>query len=160
MEQDVLEIVRSVHTLFKGKGWTLSVAESCTGGLISHYITSLAGASRFFMAGVVTYSEGAKKEILGISPETIQRYGVISEETAREMAEKVRKLTRSDYSLATTGNLGPDVLEEKEKGLIYLAVSREGEVLSRRLSLKGEREANKKEASISALRLLVEFMEH
>ena len=158
MNGEILAVVERIHEVFKKQGLTLSVAESCTGGLISHCITILPGASTFFKAGIVSYSEETKKRILGVLPLTIMNHGVISEETAREMAEKVRTLTDTDYSLSTTGNLGPDVLEGKEKGLIYIAVSRQGKTLAQRLKLRGDREANKEKACISALRLLVEFI--
>ena len=159
MKQELLKVIKKVHKIFKKKGLTLSVAESCTGGLISHYITTLSGASAFFVAGIVSYSEDAKKTLLGVSSKTIQHYGVVSEETAREMAEKVRLLTKTDYSISTTGNLGPDVLEGKERGLVYIAASKEGKTISKKLQLKGDREANKEEASLSALRLLIELIE-
>jgi len=159
MKQEVLKVIKKVHKIFKKKGLTLSVAESCTGGLISHYITTLSGASAFFVAGIVSYSKEAKKNILGVSYKTLQHYGVVSEETARKMAEKVRLLTKTDYSISTTGNLGPDVLEGKEQGLIYIAASREGKTISRRLKLTGDREANKEEAALTALRLLIELVE-
>ncbi len=159
MKQELLKVIKKVHKIFKERGLTLSTAESCTGGLISHYITTLSGASAFFVAGIVSYSGDAKKTLLGVSSKTIQHYGVISEETAREMAEKVRLLTKTDYSISTTGNLGPDVLEGKEQGLIYIAASKEGKTISRKLKLKGDREANKEEASLSALRLLIELIE-
>lgn len=155
---EALRIIEKVHELFKRGKLTLSAAESCTGGLISHYVTTRAGASAFFEAGVVTYSVESKKAILKLSPETLARHGVVSEETAREMAERVRALTNTDYSIATTGNLGPDVLEGKEKGLVYLAVSKEGRTLSRTLRLTGDREANKESASLSALEFLAEVM--
>ncbi len=159
MKQELLKVIKKVHKIFKERGLTLSTAESCTGGLISHYITTLSGASAFFIAGIVSYSGDAKKTLLGVSSKTIQHYGVVSEETAREMAEKVRLLTKTDYSISTTGNLGPDVLEGKEQGLIYIAASKEGKTISRKLKLKGDREANKEEASLSALRLLIELIE-
>lgn len=148
-----------VHEIFKGKNLTLSVAESCTGGLISHYLTTLAGASNFFEAGVVSYSIESKKRILGVSPEIISQYGVVSNETAREMAEKMRLLTKTDFSLSTTGNLGPDVLEGKDKGLVYIAVSKKGQTFSRELRLKGDRSENKRDAAISAMRFLIEIIE-
>jgi len=159
MKPEIFEAIKKVHELFKKKGLTLSVAESCTGGLISHYLTTLPGASSFFAGGVISYSEDIKKNILGISSEIISRYGVISEETAREMAERVCSLTKTDCSLSITGNLGPDVLEGKEQGLIYVAASKKGKIVSQKLRLKGDREANKEEASLSALRLLIEMVE-
>ncbi len=158
MDDEILDVIKRVHEIFKKRGLTLSVAESCTGGLISHYITALPGASNFFEAGVVTYSAATKREILGISASTIENYGVISESTAKEMAEKVRSLTGTDYSLSTTGNLGPEVLEGKEKGLIYIAVSKTGSTISKELRLTGDREENKETASLSALKLLLEML--
>jgi len=158
MKKEILEIVDKVHDTFKKNGLTLSVAESCTGGLISHYLTTLPGASNFFIAGIVSYSSDVKKSILGIPSEKILQYGVVSEEIAREMAERVRSLTKTDCSLSTTGNLGPDALEGKERGLIYIAANKEGETISQELRLKGDREENKEEASLSALRLLIELM--
>jgi nicotinamide mononucleotide (NMN) deamidase PncC len=75
------------------------------------------------------------------------------------MAEKIRRLTKTDFSLSTTGNLGPDVLEGKEKGLVYIAVSKEGITFSKELRLTGNREENKKEAALGALRFLIEIIE-
>jgi len=159
MDEETLNVIKRVHEIFRKGGLTLSVAESCTGGLISHYITALPGASNFFEAGVVTYSTAAKKKILGISAFTIESSGAVSESAAREMAEKVRSLTGTDYSLSTTGNLGPEVLEGKEKGLIYIAVSKTGRTILKELRLTGSREENKEAASLSALNFLIEVLE-
>jgi PncC family amidohydrolase len=159
MTQAISEVIKRVHEIFKKSDLTLSVAESCTGGLISHYITTLAGASNFFEAGVVSYSAEAKQKVLGISPSTIKKHGVVSKSTASEMAEKVRSLTGTDFSVSTTGNLGPDTLEGKEKGLIYIAVSKKGQTISKEIRLTGNREENKQAASILALRLLIEVIE-
>jgi PncC family amidohydrolase len=157
MDNTVSGVIQKVHALFKGKGLTLSVAESCTGGLISHSITALPGASAFFEAGVVVYSADMKQKILGVSSAVITEHGVVSRETAEEMAEKVGAATGTDFSIATTGNLGPDVLEGKERGLVYLAVSGNGKTFSKELHLKGDRTANKEEAALSALRFLIEI---
>ncbi|MBI5664098.1 MAG: CinA family protein [Nitrospirae bacterium] len=159
MGPGISDAIRSVHGLFKERGLTLSAAESCTGGLISHYVTALPGASVFFTAGVVAYSEKIKTTLLGVSPEVIRNSGIVSAETAVEMAEKVRSLAKTDYSVSTTGNLGPDVLEGKEKGLVYIAVSKDGKTVSREIRLKGSREENKAEAALEALRLLLEVAE-
>ena len=159
MELEVLEVIKKVHKAVRDRGLTLSVAESCTGGLVSHYITTLPGASNFFHAGIVSYSAETKKDVLGIVPETIANYGVVSEETAREMAEKVRLLTKTDCSVSTTGNLGPDVIEGKAKGLVYIAASKEGMTISKELKLPGDRSSNKEKAALAALGLLVELLE-
>lgn len=155
----VPELIQRIHDSFRKGGLTLSVAESCTGGLICHYLTAIPGASDLLLAGVVVYSVEAKKGILGVSPETISRFGVVSAEMAGEMAERVREITRSDYSLSTTGNLGPGVMEGKEKGLVYLAVSGRDRTETLMLRLKGEREENKEQASLSALAFLLETVQ-
>ncbi len=151
-----LQIIEEIHEFFTRQRSTLSVAESCTGGYISHLITILPGASRFFTAGVVAYSAEAKESILGVSPECIAEYGVVSEQTARQMAERIRKLTDSDYSLSTTGNLGPDVLDQKPRGLVFMAVSRKGETESTEIKLKGTRGTIKEKASLMALQFLLD----
>ena len=156
MNEEVLSIIRSVHRLFSDKGLTLALAESCTGGLLSHLMTMLPGSSAFFQAGLVTYSNASKLTVLGLSPDTIETYGVISETVAREMAEKVRVLLKTDYALATTGNLGPEVLEGKERGLVYIAVSTYGKTIVKELLLSGDRAANKEKASYFAMQFLLE----
>jgi len=154
MTGEALKIINDVHKLFTEKDLKLSVAESCTGGLISHYLTWLPGSSRFFEAGVVTYSGSSKENILGVSSETIASHGVVSRETAREMAEKVRLLTGTDYALSTTGNLGPDVLEGKERGLVYVGISTVEKTVVRELRLHGDRIRNREEAVFLSLKFL------
>ena len=159
MDRVLEDILHKVHALMKANNLSLSVVESCTGGLISHYLTSLPGASAFFEAGLVAYSEGTKRTILGVSPDTISQYGVVSEQTAREMAQKIRESTGTDVSLSTTGNLGPDVLEGKERGLVYIAVSRGKKTFSRELRLNGNRSKLKEEASLISLKFLIDCIE-
>ncbi len=156
MNEEVLSVIRSVHKLFNDKGLTLALAESCTGGLLSHFMTMLPGSSAFFQAGLVTYSKAAKLNILGLAPDTIEKYGVISETVAREMAEKVRVLLNTDYAVATTGNLGPEALEGKKRGLVYVAVSAYGRTVVKELLLSGDRAANKETASYFAIQFLLE----
>ncbi|UCD34822.1 MAG: CinA family protein [Nitrospiraceae bacterium] len=159
MNKDLLIAAQQLHRVLTERSLTLSAAESCTGGLICACITSIPGASLFFRAGIVSYSTESKKHILGVSPGTILSEGVVSEATARQMAERVRVLTGSDYSLSTTGNLGPGVLEDKDRGLVYVAAGKEGETRCRELRLKGSREENREEASAAALRLLITMLE-
>jgi len=155
-----IDQIKKIHELFISKGWTLSVAESCTGGLLSHMLTILPGASKYFRGGVVAYSTDIKQSILNIPPDVIERHGVVSEETACMMAEKIREITWSDYSIATTGNLGPDVLEGKEKGLVYVCVSsRSGNVVMRELHLKGDRVKNKQDTVDMVIKLLIDTIE-
>ncbi len=158
MKSEVIDVVNNVHELMSVHKLTLSVAESCTGGLVSHYITSRSGSSIYFVGGIVSYSEKIKKNVLGISDETIHNHGVVSMETAIEMAEKVRLVLETDLSVSTTGNLGPDVLEGKEIGLIFIAASKEGKTVSRELRLHGDRSENKEQAALAGLKLLIELV--
>src|SRR4030042_124420 len=90
------------------KGLTISVAESCTGGLIGSLITDVPGSSRYFLGGIIAYSNRSKVEILNVSPKTIAEYGAVSDQTVREMAGGVKKLFNSYLGLAVTGIAGPD----------------------------------------------------
>lgn len=158
MSDPLLRLARDVHELLTKRGLSLAVAESCTGGLISSRITDLPGASRFFEAGIVTYSAKTKERFLGIPKETLHSHGVVSSETAREMAERVRSLAGTDYALSVTGNLGPEVLEDKERGLVFIAVSGRKRTVVSELRLKGQRAENKEAAAAQALhRLLIEI---
>jgi len=159
METKIIKITEKIKRILTERGLTLSVAESCTGGLISHLITSVPGASAFLRAGIIAYSREAKEDILAVSAKTIDTFGMVSGETAAEMAEKVRLLTKTDYSVSSSGNLGPDVLEDKEKGLVYLAACRDEKTIIKRLTLKGNRAENKEAASLAALELLVKLVE-
>ena len=114
----------SVHNLLIERKETLAVAESCTGGKIASLFTAMAGASAYFLSGVTSYSNESKINILGVSPETIERFGAVSEQTAREMAEGVRRITGADYGVATTGIAGPSGgSAEKPVGTVWFAVS-------------------------------------
>lgn len=153
-----LKIIRHINRIFGEKNLTLAVAESCTGGLISHYLTAVPGASSFFEAGVVTYSAAAKKKLLGMRQTVFATHGMVSEETARLMAKKVRLLTRTDIGVSTTGNLGPDVLEGKPKGLVYIAISTRKETVIRKCMFKGARGHVKEQAARTALAFLSEVI--
>lgn len=141
------------------QGKTLSVAESCTGGLIAHWLTDVPGSSQFFLLSAVTYCIEAKKRLLAIDQETIEKYGVVSPQTASEMAKGVMSLTGSDYALATTGNLGPTALEGKETGLVYIALWDGRDISIRELRLSGDRLKNKETAALEAIRMLLFALE-
>ncbi|CAM3897738.1 competence/damage-inducible protein A [Alicyclobacillus pomorum] len=103
---------------------TLSVAESCTGGQISTMLTGVPGVSQVFAGGVVAYDNAVKRQALGVHPETLERYGAVSEQTAREMAEGVRERLGTVYGLSTTGIAGPGGgSDDKPVGLVYMAVA-------------------------------------
>ncbi len=155
MRKSTIEAVQSVHEALKAARATISVAESCTGGFLSHLLTWLPGSSAFFLGGAVTYSNESKVKVLGVPGEVIERFGAVSPECAFEMARGARTLFGSDYSLSITGNLGPDVLEGKERGLVFIGVARAGETLTRRFLFTGGRDENREEAAISALKALL-----
>lgn len=153
----LFKLAHQIIELLKERKETLSVVESCTGGLISSSITDISGASKVFVGGVIVYATEMKRKMLGIPPE-IFNYGVISQEMAKAMAFAVKSLTGSDYSIAITGNLGPDTMEGKPRGLIYIAVATPEKVYVKELNLKGDRFSNKREATEEALKLLLEVL--
>lgn len=113
-----------VHKTLTERGLTLSTAESCTGGNIARLLTSQAGASTYFMGGVVAYSNEVKENILGVKHSTLETHGAVSEETVREMAEGVRTRLGTDLAIATTGIAGPDGgTSEKPVGTVWIAVA-------------------------------------
>ena len=121
---DVFSLEEAVVRLLREKGGTVATAESCTGGLLSKRITDIPGSSEVFPMGVVTYSNGAKTKLLGLPEETFRKYGAVSPQTARSMAEGVRNLSGADYGVGITGIAGPGGgTPEKPVGLIYLALS-------------------------------------
>lgn len=113
-----------IHNLLIDKGLTLSTAESCTGGAIASKFTAMAGASSYFLGGVVSYSNESKVGILGVSQQSLELYGAVSERVAIEMAEGVRRVTGSDYAISTTGIAGPTGgSEEKPIGTVWFGVA-------------------------------------
>ena len=117
-------IEKLVHDMLIQRGATLAVAESCTGGTIASKFTAIAGASQYFMAGIVSYSNAAKSDILGVRMEDIEREGAVSECVARQMAEGARRVAGADYAIATTGIAGPTGGSElKPVGTVWIAVA-------------------------------------
>jgi nicotinamide-nucleotide amidase len=139
---------------------TLAVAESCTGGLIATRLTDVAGSSAFFERGIVTYSNAAKIKLLGVPADVIEKYGAVSEETARFMAEGVRKLSGTDLGLSSTGIAGPTGgSPDKPVGTIYLALSDSTQTLCRHYAFRWDRKRNKQVFSEAALMMLKDYCE-
>jgi nicotinamide-nucleotide amidase len=136
-------------------GFTLAVAESCTGGLIARRLTEVPGSSSYFTEGVVTYSNEAKTRLLGVPADVIEEYGAVSAEVAEEMAEGVKALAETDFGLAVTGIAGPGGgTEEKPVGLVYIALADDAHTEHRRLLIPGDRHLIRTRASQAALDLL------
>ncbi len=134
---------------------TLSVAESCTGGLITDRLTDVSGSSVFLERGLVTYGNAAKRDLLGVPEAVLAAHGAVSEETARLMAEGVRRLAGTDLGLSVTGIAGPTGgTEAKPVGTVYIALAAAGETLCSRHAFRWDRRRNKVAAAQSALLML------
>lgn len=158
MDKDFLTLIRAISEKLQQKDLKLSVAESCTGGFISHAITNFPGSSKFFDMSLVSYSNESKMTVLGISSSLLRKQGVVSEDAAIAMAKSVRKLAKTDVSLSVTGIAGPETYEGKEIGLIYMAVVTEDWVESKGMRLTGDREEIKKQAAYEALTYLKQVL--
>lgn len=134
------------------RGFTLAVAESCTGGQLSAALTAVSGASHVFLGGVVAYGNQAKQDLLGVDWRTLEEYGAVSEETAAEMARGVRERFGSDFAIATTGVAGPGGGSElKPVGLVYLAWAGPGTLRAERKLFTGDRGSVQHQAVEQAL---------
>lgn len=136
---------------------TLATAESCSGGLIAHRVTNVAGASAYFLGGVVSYSNQAKLELLNVSPADLNAHGAVSEPVARQMAEGVRLRFGATWGIGVTGIAGPTGgTPEKPVGLVYIAVSGPAGTVIRRNQFVGPRESVKEQTAQTALELLAD----
>jgi nicotinamide-nucleotide amidase len=151
--EDTLEKV--ILKLLESKGLTLAIAESCTGGKISSLITSVPGCSTVYKGGITAYSNELKTNILGVSPEIIEKNGAVSEECVREMALGVQRLTKSDCAIATSGIAGPGGgADHKPVGLVWFAVVVGNEVFTAKKIFTGDRQRIIERSSSDAINLL------
>ncbi len=148
-KDDTLE--NAVGTLLRGTGMTLSAAESCTGGKISSLITSVPGASEYFLGAVTSYAIAIKEKVLGVPSATINEYGVVSSEVAAAMAEGVRKLTGSTYAVSTTGLAGPGGDERNPVGTVWIGISGPKGTKTVRKVYKNDRRRNIERFAAAAL---------
>jgi nicotinamide-nucleotide amidase len=136
-------------------GFTLAVAESCTGGLIAQRLTEVPGSSSYFMEGVVSYSNDAKIRTLDVNPKLIEKHGAVSAEVAEAMAEGVRRRADTDFGLSITGIAGPGGgTEKKPVGLVYIALADDAHTEHRKLMIPGDRHLIRWRSSQAALDLL------
>jgi nicotinamide-nucleotide amidase len=145
-----------VGSLLKEKDESLAVAESCTGGLISHMLTDVSGSSAYFLFSGVTYSNQAKENVLGVSPVTLQEYGAVHEQTAMEMARGARRIAGATYGLSTSGIAGPDGgTKDKPVGTVCIGLALPQAVVGHRFSFSNfNRTMNKQIFAMTALDLL------
>lgn len=148
-----------IARLLKGSGKTLSAAESCTGGEISHLITTVSGSSEYYLGSVTSYAIPIKERLLGVPAETVETFGVVSPEVAAAMAEGVRKATGSDYSVATTG-LAEGSDGHYPEGTVWMAVSGPSGTRTRLFSCNLGRKGNIREFAKAALKFLADYIEN
>ncbi len=149
-----MEIIKTVKTI--------AIAESCTGGLVSHLITNKSGSSQYFKLGIVAYSKEAKIFLLNISPQIIKRFGSVSREVALLMAQRIKDLAKTDIGLGISGIAGPCLPngeEEKPVGLVYIAVFSAKGHSTEEFNFKGSRQEIKQKTAEKALRILKEKSE-
>jgi len=138
--------------MLRERGQSISVAESCTGGLIGNLLTNSPGSSTYFLGGVVVYSNQAKVDLLDVSKETLEEYGAVSEQTVRQMAQGVRKRLHTDIGLSVSGIAGPDGgTKEKPVGTVHIGLAVEKEVFSGKYRFWGTREQIKSNTAMMAL---------
>jgi nicotinamide-nucleotide amidase len=152
-DSDTIESVTA--SLIIAKKMTLSVAESCTGGMLSARFINFPGASAFFLNGIVSYSNESKVRELGVKQSTLDSYGAVSEETAREMAEGIARLTKSDIAISVTGIAGPDGgTAEKPVGLVYICVLIYGECIVKKCMFPRTRNVIRERTVLEAVDML------
>jgi len=145
----------AVGELLNETGKTLAVAESCTGGFLAHSITSVPGSSRYFQGGIVAYSNALKTSLLGVSEETLESHGAVSEETIRAMAEGVRERLKTDFGVSTSGIAGPGGgTPEKPVGTVWIAVAGPEETVAKKILLSNNRLVNIRRSTVVALNML------
>lgn len=145
----------AIGKLLKKSNKTLALAESCTGGYISHLVTSISGSSAYFQGALVPYHNQFKHEILGVSNTTLEEFGAVSEQTVIEMSKGIKKLFQSDFGLASSGIAGPDGgTEAKPVGTIWIACAGDGFVETKKLQLTQDRLLNIQLTAVAVLNLL------
>ncbi len=143
----------------RGKNFKLAVAESCTGGLISHRITNIPGSSDYFDRGIVVYSNTAKTQLLGVPKLIIDSFGAVSPETAKAMAEGIKKLSGTELGLAVTGIAGPGgATPNKPVGLVYIGLASSRPTVVREFRFEGSRHEIKERSSDEAMKMVLEFL--
>ena len=141
MESEILKIFQKIVTEACNKNIKIVTAESCTGGLISAYITSVSGSSEVFERGFVTYSNKAKAEILEVNKTSLNQFGAVSNQVAKEMAEGCLKNSDSDIAVSVTGIAGPSGgSDEKPVGLVYIGLNNNGKIKIEKNIFSGDRQ--------------------
>lgn len=148
-----------LHRWFTRHGKTLALAESCTGGYMAHLLTQVSGSSKYFRGGIVSYQTDVKTEVLGVSKDTVNNNGVVSEDTAIAMAQQATTVLKADYGFGITGLLEPPTGDDKGTGVAWMAVAGpDGQTVSRRYVFHYDRHRNKEMAASMGLLMLYKFV--
>ncbi len=159
MSENDTPIEKVILDYMESKNLTLSIAESCTGGYISHQLTQHPDSSKVFLGGAVTYSNSLKISILSVSEKTLINFGAVSEETVKEMSEGARSAFHSDYSIAVSGIAGPEGgSEEKPVGTIWIAVTGKSKTIAMKFNFGNKRIQNIERSGTTALTLLYKLI--
>ena len=146
-----------VGELLTLRGLRLALAESCTGGLVGHLITNVAGSSTYYLGGGAAYANEAKVRLLGVNPGTLEKFGAVSAETALEMARGIRLALAADIGVSVTGIAGPTGgTADKPVGTVWIGISTPDDEYARHFLWSGDRLAIKKQSAQAALKLLAE----
>ena len=153
------ELLNEVFTNLRKQKLTVAIAESCTGGLIAHTLTNISGSSDYFDRGIVSYSNEAKSELLGVPEDMLKEYGAVSEQVAKAMAEGIRTTSNVDIGIAATGIAGPTGgTKEKPVGLVYIAISTSENTVVKKFQFSGDRLQNKEITCNTALTMLLDYL--
>jgi PncC family amidohydrolase len=159
-DEELRGLAERLQGVCLGRGLTVSLAESCTGGLVAAAITDVAGSSGYFLGGVVAYSDGAKQAFLDVPAASLAAHGAVSAQVARAMALGARARFRVSLAASVTGIAGPDgATDEKPIGLTYVGIADEQGSDVRRFAFTGDRAANRLESAKATLEWLVERAE-
>jgi nicotinamide-nucleotide amidase len=157
--QEDIPLEKVVLDMMAEKGLKLAVAESCTGGYISHILTQHPGSSKVFLGGGITYSNELKEDLLAVKPQTIEHYGAVSEQTATEMAEGALNNFNADYSIAVTGIAGPDGgTPDKPVGTVWIGVAKRGKTMVKKFTFGSKRIQNIERSAVGALFMLITLL--
>ncbi|RYD77639.1 MAG: competence/damage-inducible protein A [Sphingobacteriales bacterium] len=158
IDEDI-PLEQAILNIMKAKGLTLSTAESCTGGYIAHLITQHPGCSSVYFGGAVAYAYELKESILGVKEQTLTKFGAVSEETVKEMAEGAIKHFQTDYSIAVSGIAGPDGgTEDKPVGTVWIAISSRNKTIAKVFNFSNKRIQNIERSAASALMMLLNLL--
>jgi len=157
--EEKIAIQKVIAEKFTSQHISLSAAESCTGGNIAHVLTELAGASEYFKGGVVSYTNEVKHNVLGVSQENLDKYTAVSESVVKEMSLGVKRLTKSDFAISTSGIAGPTGgTKENPIGTVWFGIASPNGVIAKKIIFKGSRKEIIVKATNKALELLLTYI--